>query len=141
MQLAVSNYRMDVFMKFYQFGGFAAPVIMLLPVQKLMEKKRTPYRDRFMEMFGIGNGGLPFIKKQSVYNQFYSDLVTPLNINISVKDTTIHCFYAKKMGKKYLQRYKKHFRNPVIHTFDMEHEELLVLHPQQWAKEIKEICL
>ena len=109
-------------------------------LQGLMEKKRTPYRDRFMEMFAIGNGGLPFIRKESVYNQFYSDLVTPINTNISVKGTAVHCFYAKKMGEKYLDRYKKHFNNPVIHTFDMEHEELLVLHPQQWAKEIKEIC-
>ena len=105
----------------------------------LMEKKRTPYRDKFMEMFTIGKGGLPFIKKESVFHQFYSDLVTPLNINISVKDTVVHCFYSKKMGEKYLNRYKKHFRDPVIHTFDMEHAELLVLHPQLWAKEIKEI--
>ena len=31
----------------------------------LMEKKRTPYRDRFMEMLGIGHGGLPFIKREA----------------------------------------------------------------------------
>ena len=47
-------------------------------LQGLMEKKRTPYRDRFMAMFGIGSGGLPFMKQESVYNQFYSDLVTLL---------------------------------------------------------------
>ena len=107
----------------------------------LMEKKRTPYRDKFMAMFGIGNGGLPFMQKESVYNQFYSDLITPLEENISVPGTTVHCFYAVKMGEEYLQRYHRHFADPVIHHFDMEHEELLVLHPEQWAQKVNEVCL
>ena len=107
----------------------------------LMEKKRTPYRDRFMEMLGIEHGDLPFIKRESVYNQFYSDLITPLDEDIYVLGTTVHCFYAAKIGEKYLHRYRKHFRNPVIHRFDMEHEELLVLHPERWAEEVKEVCL
>ena len=102
----------------------------------LMEKKRTPYRDKFMAMFGMGNGGLPFLRKESVYNQFYSDLITPLEEGICVSGTTVHCFYAAKMGGKYLERYQKHFKDPVIHHFDMEHEELLLLHPEQWAEEI-----
>ena len=107
----------------------------------LMEKKRTPYRDRFMEMFGIGNGGLPFIRRESVYNQFYSDLITPLEVNIAVPSTEIHCFYAEKMGEEYLHRYRRYFRNPVIHRFDMEHEELLVLYPERWTEKMKEVCL
>ncbi len=110
-------------------------------LQGLMEKKRTPYRDKFMAMFGIGNGGLPFMKKESVYNQFYSDLVTPLDENITVPGTTVHCFYAAKMGEKYLHRYQKCFHAPVIHRFNMEHEELLALHPEQWAQEVKEVCV
>lgn len=65
----------------------------------LMEKKRTPYRNKFMAMFGIGNGGLPFMKRASVYNQFYSDLITPLEEGICVPCTTVHCFYAAKMGE------------------------------------------
>ena len=110
-------------------------------LQGLMEKKRTPYRDKFMALFRIGNGGLPFMKRESIYNQFYSDLVTPLEEKIAVPGTTVHCFYASKMGEEYLRRYQKHFAKPVIHHFDMEHEELLVLYPQQWAKEVKEVCL
>ena len=110
-------------------------------LQGLMEKKRTPYRDKFVSMFGIGNGGLPFIKKESVYNQFYSDLITSLEENISVSGTTVHCFYAAKMGEEYLCRYQKHFKDPVIHRFDMEHEELLVLYPKRWAQKVKEVCL
>ena len=107
----------------------------------LMEKKRTPYRDKFMAMFGICNGGLPFMKRESVYNQFYSDLITPLEDSIAVPGTTVHCFYAAKMGEEYLSHYQKHFANPVIHRFDMEHEELLVLYPHQWAEKVKEVCL
>jgi len=110
-------------------------------LQGLMEKKRTPYRDKFMAMFGIGNGGLPFMKRESVYNQFYSDLVTPLEDSIAVPGNTVHCFYAAKMGEEYLHRYQMHFVNPVIHRFDMEHEELLVLYPEQWAEKVKEVCL
>ena len=109
------------------------------PLRGLMEKKRTPYRDKFMAMFGIGNGGLPFMKRESVYNQFYSDLITPLNENIAVPGTTVHCFYAAKMGTQYLGRYRKHFKDPVIHQFDMEHEELLVLYPERWTEEVNQI--
>lgn len=110
------------------------------PLQGLMEKKRTPYRDKFMAMFGIGAGGFPFIRKESVYNQFYSDLITPLEQNISVHGTTVHCFYAAKMGEKYLDRYRRHFREPVIHRHEMEHEELLVCHPEAWAREVRWSC-
>lgn len=78
--------------------------------QGLMERKRTPYRDKFMAMFGIGKGGLPFMKRESVYNQFYSDLITPLDEKISVPGTTVHCFYAARMGEEYLRRYQKHFK-------------------------------
>ena len=110
-------------------------------LQGLMEKKRTSYRDKFMAMLGIGNGGLPFMKRQSVHNQFYSDLITPLEESICVPGTTVHCFYAAKMGEEYRRRYQKYFADPVIHSFDMEHEELLVLYPEQWAEKIKEVCL
>ena len=110
-------------------------------LQGLMEKKRTPYRDKFMAMFAIGSGGLPFMKKESVYNQFYSDLITPLEEGICIPGTTVHCFYAARMGKQYLERYHKYFKDPVIHSFDMEHEELLVLHPEQWAEEVANTAL
>lgn len=108
--------------------------------QGVMEKKRTPYRDKFMAMFGIGNGGFPFIQKKSVYNQFYSDLVTPLEDEIAVSGTTVHCFYAEKMGEEYLGRYQKHFKNPLIHQYNLQHEELLVCYPEMWVKEICRCC-
>ncbi len=50
-------------------------------------------------MFGIGKGGSPWITKQSIYNQFYSDLVTKVQHGIDVPGTTIHVFYATKWEK------------------------------------------
>lgn len=58
----------------------------------------------------------------SVFNQFYSDLVTVIEKDISVPGTQIHVFYAEKMGKKYLKRYKKHFRDANIVPFNTSHE-------------------
>lgn len=45
---------------------------------------------------------MAFVKRESIRNQFYSDLVTPLGEGISMVETTVHCFYAKKMGDVYL---------------------------------------
>lgn len=108
-------------------------------LQGLMEKKRTPYRDKFMTLFGIGTGGLPFVKKESVYNQFYWDLVTPLEEGISVPDTQIHCFYATEMGEKYEKRYLKYFKEPDICRHELLHEELLVLYPKEWVEEVRRV--
>ena len=58
---------------------------------------------------------MSFITKQSVKNQFTSDLTTLLPEQIDNPQTQIHVFYAKKMGEKYLARYKKYFKHPVIH--------------------------
>lgn len=44
------------------------------------------------------------------------------------------------MGKKYLERYNKYFKNPVIHELDMRHEELLGVHPEDWCALVREIC-
>ncbi len=84
---------------------------------------------------------MSFITKESLKNQFRSDLVTRLPEQIDNGETTIHVFYAKKMGGKYLGRYHKYFRNPVIHTQDMRHEELLGVYPDQWCALVKDICL
>lgn len=110
-------------------------------LKKKIEQKRTPFRDKFMKMFGIGKGGLNFIKKESIYNQFYSDLTTPLDENIDMDNTKIHIFYAKKMGHKYLERYKKHFKNPDIIEYDLEHEELLIMYPEKFVEEIKKVAV
>ena len=67
-------------------------------------------------------------------------IITPLQKDISRPETTIHCFYAVKMGEKYLQRYRMHFNKPDIRWHDMQHEELLIVHPGQWVEEIRACC-
>ena len=49
--------------------------------------------------------------------------------------------YGLKMGEKYRARYAQHYAHPIIHEQDMQHEELLACHPEQWAALVKEICL
>ena len=111
---------------------------------KFMQKKineadesRKKLIDGFVNMFGIDKGGSPWITKQSVYNQFYSDLVTKVQHGIDVPGTTIHVFYATKMGEKYEKRYCTYFKNPDIRRHNMQHEELFCCHSAEWVKEVK----
>ena len=41
-----------------------------------------------------------------------------------------------KMGEKYLERYKKHFKNPDIIKYRWKHEELLACYPKLWSEEV-----
>lgn len=112
-------------------------------MQNFMNKRISAngeYGKAMMSMFGIGKMDLSFITKESIANQFYSDLVTPLPKKIYSKDTEVHILYANKMGEKYLKRYKEHFKNPIIHELNMKHEELLIVYPKEWINLIKNIC-
>ena len=91
----------------------------------------------FLNMFGIDQGGSPWITKQSIYNQFYSDLVTKVQHGIDVPGTRIHVFYATKMRKKYEKRYCTYFKNPDIRRHNMQQEELFCCHSAEWVKEVK----
>mgnify|MGYP000438305185 CR=1 FL=1 len=73
--------------------------------------------------------------------KFYSDLITPLPDKIHVPGTEIHIFYVLKMGAKYRARYQQHFAHPVLHEQNLQHEELLACHPEQWAHLVKSIVL
>ena len=109
-------------------------------LQKRLEKRAEEMGDyvkAFMEMLG---GARPYVTERSCKNQFYSDLVTPLPDGIDVPGTEIHIFYALKMGEKYRARYVQHFAHPVIHEQNMQHEELLACHPEQWAQLVKQIA-
>lgn len=61
----------------------------------------------------------------SIKNEFYTDLLTHLDEQIDVPGTKVHFIYANKMGKKYLKRYKKYFKDPDIREFNMQHEQWL----------------
>lgn len=45
-----------------------------------------------------------------------------------------------KMGEKYLERYKKHFKNPDIRKHCLKHEELLACYPKLWSEEVAGCC-
>ena len=66
-----------------------------------------------------------------------SDLVTKVQHGIDVPGTTIHVFYATKMGKKYEKRYCTYFKNPDIRRHNMQHEELFCCHSAEWVEEVK----
>lgn len=113
-------------------------------MQKRYEKQITdkdPYNKAFVSLVGRDKYDMSFISKESLKNQFKSDLVTKLPTQIDNQETKIHVFYAKKMGDKYLKRYKKYFKDPIIHTQDMRHEEFLGVYPNKWCELVKEICL
>lgn len=104
--------------------------------------KRTKQRlgeegtQRYMEMIDSIFVSVRDVSKDSMMNEFYSDLVTPLNENIAMKGTIVHIFYALKMGEQYRKRYLKHFKNPDIREQDYRHEELLFSYPEKWFDEL-----
>lgn len=144
-----------------QSGSFKASLMSALMVKvtynfihtgeyksKLMQKRfrqqmadPDPYNRAFVAMTGRDKYDMSFITKESLKNQFKSDLTTPLPEHIDNGETEIHVFYAKKMGEKYLERYKKYFKNPIIHEQDMRHEEFFGLHTDEWISLVEEICL
>ena len=113
-------------------------------MQKRLAKKPPEdraYYEKMLDMFGMNNTRMAFVQRQSIQNQFYSDLVTPLADHIFVPGTTVHCFFAARMGEEYLRRYRQHFRNPDICRHEMQHEELLICYPERWAEEVKSCCM
>ena len=113
-------------------------------MQKRYEQQMAssdPYNKAFVSMVGRDEYDMSFITKQSIKNQFQSDLVTPLPTQIDNGETEIHVFYARKMGEKYLTRYHQFFKNPIIHEQNMRHEEFLALHSDEWCRLVRKICL
>lgn len=104
---------------------------------RLVKSCGEQYAEKALVMFGKDGVSMNFVSKKSAENQYYSDLVTSLYNKISVEGTTIHCFYAAKMGSEYLKRYNEHFKNPHIVEHNLFHEELLVCRPKQWVEDVK----
>lgn len=112
-------------------------------MERRLEKKppdQRIYLDAMLRLFGVGGTDMKFVQRESIRNQFYSDLVTPLEEGISAPDTTVHCFYAVKMGAVYEERYRQHFKAPDIRRHDAQHEELLACRPAEWAAEVRRCC-
>lgn len=119
-------------------GKIQAKMIASLLYGAGTDEKKGKCLSRMLELFfGMENNqamksmmssvfaGMSGLEYETVYNQFYTDLITPLEDGIDVEGTIVHIIYAVKMGKKYEKRYRKHFRNPDIHYLDMQHEAWL----------------
>lgn len=130
---------MPIIYNFIQNGGFQSRLMQRFYDKRMI--KRGEYGEKMMQMMGIGVKDLSFITKKSVQNQFYSDMVTALPEKIDVPGTTIHVFYALKMGEKYRERYEKYFKKPDMIEVDLEHEELLILYPEKWIAKVIETVL
>ena len=103
--------------------------------EKKMGKEAT---EKYKAMLGSIGDAMQSVTKTSVKRQFYSDLITPLDDGIKAEGTTVHIFYALKMGEKYRQRYLQHFADPDIIEQNYGHEELLFFYPDRWVREISE---
>lgn len=115
-------------------------------MQKKMDKMKIEDPKRYEQQSAFLNTFLnPALKgkvsKESIYNQFVSDLTTHLKDNIQKEGTTIHVFYALQMGSKYRERYLKHLHNPDIREQDMTHESFFFTCPKEWSEEVFDCVL
>ncbi len=96
------------------------------------EKKKAKTKEKLKSLFEMNDEAadqfmacFAQFSPESIKNEYYTDLITWLEEDIHVEHTKVHFIYAKKMGEKYLKRYKKYFRDPDIREFDMQHEQWL----------------
>ena len=120
-----------------QSGKFSAwlqskLVVPLLTSFTGSEKKQAKTREKLKSFFEMSDetadrfmGCFSKFRPESIRNEYYTDLLTHLEDDIHVEHTLVHFIYAKKMGEKYLKRYRKYFRDPEIREFDMQHEQWL----------------
>ena len=107
-------------------------VVPLLTSFTKNEKKKVKSKEKLKAAFEMDDeaaenfiGCFAKFDPISIKNEYYTDLLTWLRDDIHVKGTKVHFIYAEKMGQKYLNRYKKFFRDPDIRAFDMQHEQWL----------------
>ena len=67
-------------------------------------------------------------------------MISTLFFFIDTAGNEIYILYALKMGEKYRARYYRYFAYRVLHELDMQHEELLAVHPKEWVELIEDIC-
>lgn len=106
-------------------------------------KKKDSERELKMEAFLESFLDAPYIrtlKKEGLFNQLYSDLVTELPAKIDVPGTQIHVFYALGMGKKYEKRYLHYFAHPDIRRRNMNHTTFFFFCPEEWTAEVLSCC-
>ena len=126
-------------MKVYEFGEQGKPVLMLLPgtgcywrsnFGKVIEPLAETFRVACVSYDGFD---------ETEQTQFPTMIEETAKIEAYIK-TEIPLLYAFKMGEKDRARYHRHFAHPVLHELDMQHEELLAVHPKEWVELIEDIC-
>ena len=108
------------------------------------EMASLPAKDSYvrqLRLMGVGKGGLSYVKKDSVKNQFYSECVTKIMNDIEIEGTLFYYLLAGKMGDEYIKRCRKHFKKIEIvkHPHNQKAEELLFSYPEEWALLIRGI--
>ena len=110
------------------------------------ENKRAARKAKLRKRGALGEGdkslqfadafidNMKTLNPKTISRQFYSDYITPLADDIHADGTTVHIVYALKMGEKYGARYRRHFRDPDIHEFDMKHE--VWLYDDAWRQPV-----
>ena len=105
-----------------------------MPFKK--RNKKDEYTLKYLERFNIGYKGYPFIKKQTIYRQYYSPLITKLKKNNDTS-TKVHIIYSPKFGRRLKRTYEKYFNNLDIIEENVRREELLLLKPNELVEIIK----
>ena len=121
-------------MKFYESGDSSKPVIFLFPGTCCLYSSFEHVLDGLHSYFytiTVSYDGFDPNEK----TEFYS--MEDECEKIDVPGTTIHVFYATKMGKKYEKRYCTYFKNPDIRRHNMQHEELFCCHSAEWVEEVR----
>ena len=113
------------------------PNIMVKKMEKLKKEDKTRYEqmNEFLSKFMVDEIK-DKVSKKSIFNQYVSDLITPIGYGISNGYTSVHIFYALKMGEKYRKRYLKHFKNPDIREQNLNHETFFYCYSEEWVKEV-----
>lgn len=81
------------------------------------------------------------ISYKSLFNVYYTDLVTPVADNIVPLNTKIYCTYGTEEDTKMLtERYFQHFpKAELVALAGMHHEEFLIFHPDDWTDMMKHL--
>lgn len=117
-------------------------------VEKIEAYIKEHLNGKLFAAYGCSLGGSVvslLVSRQNIHidhamrNQFCTDLYTKVGEQIQVPGTTIHVFYALKMGEKYRKRYLKYFADPDICEYNLQHEELL-LDAERWIQEVVRAC-
>lgn len=81
------------------------------------------------------------ITYETLYKEYYTDLIMPIDDGITTEKTKVHCIFGMKEDvDKLVVRYKKHFpKAEIIGLAGLNHEELLFKEPKEWANMIKSL--